>query len=410
LAASSANLTEAWKTQTTYRWEKLRAISSGIIESAASTFLLLIAVSWFQAPSAWKSIIAAGSSLGLLVSPLVVFLTARARIPAALASSRILLGGALAMLIAGLFPSQAIFALGSTLGIVCWTCTVPLLTQIYQENYPASLRGNLFAGTVMIRIAAAAAASAAAGWALNGRMELFPWLLGLFSVALAFSSWCLKHCPSSPLHPDAGVHPLAGMRHIKTDPLFRTALISWMLMGFANLMMLPLRIEHLASPKHGLGLDAGQVALFTGVIPHAARFVMSPIWGRLFDRMNFFALRVTLNVGFAIGIFSFFSNDSTLGLAVSAVIYGISHAGGDVAWSLWVTRFAPADRVAEYMSVHTFTTGIRGVVAPVAAFALIGNFSTSTLALGCAVLILGASALLLPEIRSSRGNAPTRRT
>ena len=45
----------------------------------------------------------------------------------------------------------------------------------------------------------------------------------------------------------------------------------------------------------------------------------------------------------------------------------ISGAGADVAWSLWVTKFAPPERVADYMSVHTFFTGVRGFLAPVTA-------------------------------------------
>ncbi|NDF01570.1 MAG: hypothetical protein EB034_25395, partial [Verrucomicrobia bacterium] len=50
-------------------------------------------------------------------------------------------------------------------------------------------------------------------------------------------------------------------------------------------------------------------------------------------------------------------------MALGAVIFGVSNAGGDVAWSLWVTKFAPPERVADYMSVHTFFTGVRGVAA-----------------------------------------------
>ena len=389
-------------TSQTFRYEKLRAISSGIVESAAATFLLFIAVTWYRAEPLAKSILAAGTSSGLLLSPLAVYLTARFQWPGALAGSRLLALSCLAMLGATVIPSQTAFVVGSTLALLFSSSTVPLLTQIYQENYPTATRGKLFSRTVMIRIASAAITSGIGGWALKHRIENFHGLLGLFALALGFASWCLKHCPSTPLPYEAGSHPLSGLRHLKTDALFRTALISWMLMGFANLMMLPLRIEYLANPKYGMALDAAQVAMLTGVIPHAARFIMSPVWGWLFDRMNFFALRITLNLGFALGILGFFTTTSPTGLVLAAVIYGVSNAGGDVAWSLWVTRFAPPAQVAEYMSVHTFATGIRGVVAPAAAFYLINQYSTGALALGCASLILLASALLLPEIRSLR--------
>lgn len=90
-----------------------------------------------------------------------------------------------------------------------------------------------------------------------------------------------------------------------------------------------------------------------------------------------------------------------------AVIYGISNAGGDVAWGLWVTKFAPPERIADYMSVHTFLTGVRGVVAPLVAFQWIQRFPLSVLGYFCAALIVLATLLLVPEIGRWRGRART---
>jgi hypothetical protein len=144
------------------------------------------------------------------------------------------------------------------------------------------------------------------------------------------------------------------------------------------------------------------IALLTGVIPNLVRLALSPVWGHLFDRMNFFALRVTLNVGFAIGILTFFLSDTLTGLVMGAVVFGISNAGGDVAWSLWVTKFAPPPRVADYMSVHTFLTGVRGVLAPLCAFSLVAYLAPWKLAVFSAALIVAASLLLLPEVKWGR--------
>ncbi|HAB19689.1 MAG TPA: MFS transporter, partial [Verrucomicrobiales bacterium] len=163
-------------------------------------------------------------------------------------------------------------------------------------------------------------------------------------------------------------------------------------------MMLPMRVEYLGNPRYGLAKSAAEIALLTGVIPNLARLIMNPVWGWLFDRMNFFALRTTLNVGFAVGILAFFTSSSPVGLVAGALIYGISNAGGDVAWGLWVTKFAPPERIADYMSVHTFLTGVRGVAAPLVAFQLVQRFSLSTLGLLSAALIVVATVLLLPEI------------
>ena len=110
-----------------------------------------------------------------------------------------------------------------------------------------------------------------------------------------------------------------------TEPRPPKTVICWMLMGFANLMMLPLRVEYLANEKYHPGqvLSVGMIALLTGVIPNLARLVLSPVWGHLFDRVNFFALRATLNVGFAIGILAFFTTNSYWGLIAGAVVTAV---------------------------------------------------------------------------------------
>jgi hypothetical protein len=230
-------------------------------------------------------------------------------------------------------------------------------------------------------------------------------LVGLFALAYFAAARAAGRIPSSPVSAGSVGHPFAGLRFVREDRVFRSALVAWMFMGFANLAMLPMRIEYLGNPRHGLGLDAVDIALLTLVIPNAARLAMSPLWGRLFDRMNFFALRATLNLGFAAGIGAFFMSDSRPGLLVAAVLYGVSIAGGDVAWGLWVTKIAPPGRVTDYMAVHTFLTGVRGVLAPLAAFHAVQRYSPATMGWASAALILGSCLFLLPEVRSWRPRA-----
>jgi predicted MFS family arabinose efflux permease len=394
------------RTIITYRYERWRALTSGVIESAGTTFLLLIAVRAYHSGAMWKSAVACGSSLGLIFTPMVVAVVTRRALAPARAAAWLFFGGAAAFVLSVIFQSLPVFALASMLAMAAAASAIPLFTHIYQENYPDRQRGRLFSRTVMIRIASAVAFSYAAGWALSHYFEYFQALLLFFALALAFGGFCLARVPSHPIHDDGGAHPFRAMRFVRDDKLFRRTLICWMFMGFANLMMLPLRVEYLASPRYGLNLTVGMIALLTGVIPNVARLILSPVWGHLFDRMNFFALRVTLNAGFAIGILTFFVSDSFLGLVIGAVIFGISNAGGDVAWSLWVTKFAPPGRVADYMSVHTFFTGVRGVLAPLVAFTLVQKLSLGILAGLSAALIVAASLLLLPEIKLGKKARP----
>ena len=387
------------RTERTYHYELWRAGSAGILETAGSTFLLLIAVRWFEAGPFAKAMVAGAGSVGLLVSPAVVSIVTAGRWRTSKAASLILAAGAVSLMIMGALPFPWVFIPGSVVGMAASAGIIPLLTQMYQENYPEEERGRRFSRTVMIRIASAAAFSQLAGSALSVHIGLFPALLWVFGLAFAFASFCLSRCPTRPIVSSGGARPLHALRFVRQDRLFRRTLICWMLMGFANLMMLPLRVEYLANPRYGPVKSVGMIALLTGVIPNLARLVLSPIWGHLFDRMNFFTLRVALNMGFAAGILTFFATGSFTGMVLGSIVYGISNAGGDVAWSLWVTKFAPADRVAEYMSVHTFLTGVRGVLAPLCAFYCVNHFSLMTLAILSSVLILAATLLLVPEIR-----------
>ena len=387
----------------TYRNERLRAVAAGIIETATTTFLLLIAVRAFHAGPLPKAVLASCNSIGFLATPLVVALVGRSRTPVARAGSRFLAVGAVLFLIAALIPSIEVFVAASALAISMAGAVVPLQTKLYQDNYPALVRGRLFARTSMIRIFSGGSFALLAGWALSGRIEMYPILLVIFAIAFACASVWVGRIPSQPI-PSSESHRLfSGFRHLRTDRLFRNTIICWMIMGFGNLMMLPLRVEYLANSKHGLALTEVTVALLVMVIPNIVRLICSPIWGALFDRVNFFWLRVLANLGFATGIAAFFFSSSPVGLVAGSIIFGFANAGGDVVWSLWVTKFAPAERVTEYMSVHVFFTGIRGVLAPITAFHLLDHFSVTQLGMVSGGMIIFSSLLLLPETRKGRG-------
>jgi MFS family permease len=319
--------------------------------------------------------------------------------------------GAFSFLVMALVPSLPVFVAGCVVALTTSAAAIPLMTQIYQENYPERERGRLFSRTVMIRIGTAAVFSDLGGRALSGHIGRFRWLLVVFAGASAFASFCLARCPSRPLTASGGTHPFHAFRYLRNDRLFRLTIISWIFLGFATLMMAPLRVEYLANPQygvrlHGQLLTASMVALFTGVIPNIARLILNPVWGWLFDRMNFFVLRITLNFGFVLGILSFFTTGSLAGLVIGGVLFGISNAGADVAWSLWVTKFAPPERVADYMSVHTFFTGVRGVAAPLTAFYLISSLPLNVMGWISAGLIVIGSLFLVPEIKFGKRGRP----
>ena len=56
------------RTRVTFLYERLRAASQGVLETAGATFLLLIAVQGLHAGPVAKALVASGGSLGLLLS------------------------------------------------------------------------------------------------------------------------------------------------------------------------------------------------------------------------------------------------------------------------------------------------------------------------------------------------------
>jgi MFS family permease len=385
----------------TFKYERLRAVSAGIIETTG-TFLLLLAVQVFAADPTSKALIAAGGSFGLMLGPLVVSYVERNRIRISHAASILCLIGAASFLVASTIHHFPVFLACSIIGSACGAATVPLVIQMYQENYAEEERGRMFSNAFMIRIAATIIFSQIAGFFLSKDIQRYPWLLATFAISYVFSSFCISRCPSKPLTKSEATHPLKSLRFIREDRLFRWTLICWMLLGFANLMIVPLRIEYLANSRFGFSYDPATIAFLLGVVPNLARFAVSGLWGRLFDRVNFFGLRMTLNFGFMLGTLTFFFGDSFESFLLGAIIFGISNAGGDVAWSLWVTKIAPTDRVADYMAVHTLMTGIRGVLAPLFSFHLLAFVSLQTIGWINAGMIILATLMLLPELKSGR--------
>lgn len=382
---------------TTYNLERTRAIFNGILETAFSTFLLLILIKIYNGTPFEKGLVASAGSAGLLCGPLSVYLVKRLNLTASKGIFRLYVIGFSSFLLCAIFQYKLIFILTAFIGGMTVSSAIPLFTHIFQHNYSKEKRGSLYSKANTIRVAVSALFGFVAGKLLTNNLNFFPVLLIIYALSYAVSAFVVNKIPSTKISEDEQHSFLEGFKYIKEDRVFKFTLICWMLMGFGNLMMIPLRVEYLANPKYGLNLSPSDVALYVAVIPSLTRIVMSQVWGKLFDIINFFWLRMVLNIGFTVGIFTFFTSDTDIGFAISAVIFGISQAGGDIAWNLWVTKFAPPHLVSDYMGVHTFMTGVRGLLAPIVGFYLAERYSLISISLFCGLLILSSVVLLFVE-------------
>ena len=390
---SSLPAPTAIETATTVRLERLRAVATGIFESAPSTFLLLILVRWFDGTNEDKSILAAAYQSGLLFAPLSLFIIRRLGCSVQQSFAILLALASTSYLLAVIIPVKQAFIALTGFGSLLNAAGAPLLTSIMNNNYPAAQRGKIYSQNNAIKIATSIIFGTLAGWALSGRLQYYQILIAIYSAALGVGAllvWRIPRC-GAPLQPTT---LLACFSHIKVDRILRNTLIAWMFLGFGNLMMIPLRVEYLANRRYGLNLTEVTIALLISTIPNIARLFASSLWGHLFDKMNFFSLRMAINLSFLLSVLSFFSSSSIISLAISAAIFGFSTAGGDVAWSLWVTKFAPPGKVPDYMAVHTFFTGLRGLLAPVTAFTLLDFLPLQSLMWFSAALMFIATVQL----------------
>lgn len=242
---------------------------------------------------------------------------------------------------------------------------------------------------------------------LEVSLNYYNWLFTWLGVCGLAKAWAIYSMPSQTLEGRSHDHPFGNLKYAVQDREFGYVLFTWFIMGFANLWILPLRVDYVASSTYGIEASPLMVALIITIVPETMRFFFIPFWARLFDQMNFVVLRMILNVLFGTGIALFFMSKNLMVIGAGSALIGISFAGGSIAWSLWVTKYAPPGKVTAYMSVHVCLTGIRGTIGPMIGYwaaAQIGTTMTGWVS--CGMMFL-ATALLVPEIKRGRRPPPT---
>ncbi|MFN0130646.1 MAG: MFS transporter [Verrucomicrobiales bacterium] len=395
-------------TQATFRNELLRSIPAGVLETVTATFAILIAEKVFQASPQAKELALMGGRGGLAASFAVVWVLSKFRRPLNQLVAWLNHAAGACFVLSALLPEHLwAFVAGCSLGMFWFGFQTPLLTTIYRENYPEARRGRLYSLSALSRSAATILFAWAAGKWLDADLDNYRWLLWIFAGCSFVSGWLLWQIPCR--HVGMGTEK-AGLfrafRWLRLDPVFRLFLIAYMVLGLGNLVMDALRTEFLVNPAYGVKFKpsevAFQVAMLTSVVPMVFKLVSAWPWGVLFDKVSFITVRTLLNILFALSIVVYFIGPSYAWWWAGAALLGLAYGGGNVVWNLWVTKLAPGDRVADYMSVHTFLTGLRGLIAPVIAFRLVGLLDIASLAWICAAMIVFSTFLILPEWRNAR--------
>ncbi len=388
----------------TFAAEAIRACAAGVLETALATFAIFLVVTRFDSGPAIKSLLIASPAFGLLGSLLVVPAVAKMRLRASYAAGCISLLSMVGFAVAAIgCESETAFVVGTCIGLGVIGMALPLQTHYLRINYPTSNRGRLFSATIFIRALTAMAVSWGFGVYLDRDPDRYPVLLWIFVAASGIAALCYFTIPSEPLRSNGPgrIDFTSAVRLSLKDSIFVQLLIAAMILGFGVLAANALRVDYLVNPEHGLEFDVKTVSLVTGIVPSAVRLGSTFFWGWLFDRIDFFKLRIVVNLVFLAGVILYFVWTDVRIILIGSALFGLARGGGEILFNLFVTKITAAENIADYMSVHTFLAGIRIFLAPFLGFFLVQYADVPAMVVVCCLLVAGSIVII-------RGAAPER--
>ncbi|MEZ4754268.1 MAG: MFS transporter [Bdellovibrionota bacterium] len=381
--------------------ELLRFITTMPIEGSWSIWLLL-AVQYFDAGPWSKSFIAGSIFWGLLISPFMLTLLSRFQVRISKAISFLYAVGAVGMLVIAFSDSLTTLVIGVGLSSILPTTTPPLIAALWEQNSPAKSRGLFFSQMFRYGLAAKIIIGLLISYWLGTDVSHFRPVPILFAVLYIVASYSTSKIESEKLTKTV-LNPLNRLSLIWSDKMFGLILFAWMLLGISNLSTFPLRTDYIASGASFEAYEPWLVIILIDVLPTIFRFSSAVLWGKLFDKANFILLRIGLNLIFGFSTLFFFTPLLLLQF-IGAASQGFGQGGGSVAWNLWVTKYAPPEKTADYMAVHTFLTGIRGVLCPMLAFWAVEYITFSDFAYAAASLAFISVLILAPLVKFGNRN------
>ncbi len=390
----SAEELKKTRAKTTYRWDRIRGIGAGINEAIIGTFMLYIAIKVYDAPNASKAFLMSAGSIGMLMTPIFLWIATHLKVYCNRACSFYTAFTAFTLTVTLFTNNLETYLVCAMTVLFLSPQGAVMMMQIYAQNYDSGERGRRLSSFQMISHASVIITVYICGKALDADLSYYKWVL--FSSVLGFSlaSLCYSRMPSDRLVMQPGHRPWHNFSLLWKDKTFGALLIIWVTIEMGNFMTLPIRMEYLVNTKYGINLSGTQAGMLLKSIPLILSFLTVKLWGVLFDRYNFIRTRLLASVFMAVSIGLFFASETLAWLIVSSVLFGIAEGGGRLVASLWITKVAPNDKVSNYLSVYTVASGLRGIIAPFAGYALLSATSPQIVGI-VAIFIIGIASATL---------------
>lgn len=381
-----------------FRIDLFSAVCVGAFVSVLVAFMPVVVRRMGGTPTD-VAIVVAAPFVGHFLAPFFTFLLAHlapVRVVAgtsSLARSIFILGVLLATTPLMLALSSVAFWIVTISNVAAYTA---LMRGIYPDSERAHVMGKVRVGASVAGIASAALAGT---------------LIDAVPAQLVFAGAALISLPGSlaffRIQFDSrggfGTRRPAGdiARDVWRDRRYRLLMISFLVFGWGNLMnfaVFPIMlVDHFDASNSFVGVMSA--------VQSAATIVAYVVVGRLIDRgsslrQTFLATLLVLLVplGYVVAPVAW-------ALLPVAIIAGITQASGELTYHTNVVQLAPREKLAEYAAAQSLLLGVRGMLAPFAASALLGVMEPrAVLLVGIAFMVAGA--VIMSGVVRSRADLP----
>ena len=309
------------------------------------------------------------------------------------------------------------------LGWIFWSGVVTIRTTVWRANYPDANRASIAGRIATVQVIVMAVAGLLIGRAFDRSMDsaylIFPSLavtgvigaLVYSRVRLRGQSRLARAERSGATTRSGSINPLGLLRTLLDDRQYAGYMTCMMIFGFGNLMISPTVVIILRDEFETTNLTA---IIVTTVLPLAIMPLAIPIWARILEQTHVIVFRsihswtfVTASLLYLIAV----EMELISLMFIAAGTLGVGFAGGMLAWNLGHQSFAPPHQDSQYMSVHVFLTGIRGLIAPFTGVLIYTAFAAGghpglTFAVSLGLNIIGAIGFLLLRRNLARHHQP----
>jgi len=370
-----------------FRLDIFSAMMFGLFNGSVVSYLFVVGRTIGVSPfgiSVLVSMPAVGSILSLPISLALQGTGARRFMIASWAIGR----GA--MVLPLLFSAPLSYTLVAALFLVSTAVSSPFYAQVMQHVYPREIRGQLMS---LVRIGSALVTtltSLLVAWLLSSTHIGYA-LIFAFGTAAGVSS-LLVFARMTPVRaeprPRQSVREIFGV--LKQNTRFASYQGAVFLMGFGNAMVGTLYPLVVVDRLHG-GYGPFGVLTVCNSLGYLVSFF---VWGKVVDRRGPLFTMGVIGIAVVFQAIGMLLAPSVWWLVPVMLAAGVTLAGFELGVYGGVIHYAPPREVSQYMALHSYFAGIRGLIAPFLATGLLGT-SRFPLALAASLLFSATGTALI---------------